>query len=656
MSAYEFYLNGTVIAQPKEWEGFEQEIVRDYKKRFLRIAYPGTFTLTNASGYLRLRELFEADICSIVSFEAYEVCGNIRYQLAKGSIILSDCKWYLERCTVEVELQDEAIGARLDNNVRIPVSPQAPKSKNGVDIEPCQLLNIDVFDPTDPVADYLTPSRAMFDWLDAMQHCIRYMTDSNIEVVSEWYELLPLDQKIAIVNGYQLRTGDTAEDSIRLTYDFNALWLEIALRYNLWIAVRRDNTGNSYLAIEPEGDMFSGTQAFELLNQYGLIQSIDSEKMYSAIEVGDDDGLPNLDLTYSLPFLVLQGFSKERFHFGGVCNMDEVLELTGKWFADTNTIERVVVIEPTSEDYDKDTFIIQYNSYLGSATKGDYLQPGTNPYLYNQQMLNINILNRYSLPSDVGSYYNSQDSGFLASGYGPFNGQQVNQPSTIGASFEYPLTGLIAVLYDDDSTPPNNNVGGAWDIPTQRYTAPSQGYYEFLSTLQWTLSFTGVPIACAMVAEYNRYDSGNVLIDTQRPPSIYYSVPGTYTTNAPQGFVMNSGDYVTITWIRRLIRIVGFFAGRAEMNAQQHTLQTTFIAAGGGLLTSVDPQEARIVTYEFDRIIPVSQWQQLVNDPRLGIGVSHTDGNSKPCHILKAKRDSVKGKTSFTLITERRNA
>lgn len=646
--SFEIYLNGSLVASPKDWDGYEQEIVRDYKKRFLRIAYPGTFTLTNASGYPALRALLLDDLCSIVRFEAYEVCGLARYQIVNGYVVIADAEWNLNDCTCEIEVQDDAIGARVDNNVRIPVSPLADKSKNGVDITPCPTLSIEVFDPSDDAATYLPDARTMYDWLDAMTHCIQYITDSNIAVTSAWYEALDDTEKVALCNGYQLRTADIASDAKRLTYDFQTLWLEVAKRYNLWIAVKRNDSGVSYLAIEPEPDMFSTSQPLNLLHQYELVQSIDRDQLYSAVEVGDEEGIQNLDLTYSLPYLVLQGFSQEKFHFQGTCNTDEVLDLTGKWHADTNTIEKVLVTDPTSDDYDKDTFLIQYNAYTNKAVKGDYLVDGSTPYLYNEQMLNVNILNRYTLPSDVGSYYDSSDSGFMASGNGPQGWGAVTAPVIPGTCFYYPFgSGLTDT---DVTTPPNNNVDGNWDVALQRYTAPAQGFYEFEVYMQMSVDSSA---PAGIDAVFERYDSGNVLLATQTVQVVSSSSPGTYIGSNTASFVLNAGDYVTRTYRRFICRGNVLGADTATIQPLDHYTRTRFIAAGGGVLTNIDTDAARIVKHKFERLIPVSEWQQYVNDPSLGIGVSHTGGAVKSAHIQKATRDVVSGRTTYELISKK---
>lgn len=652
MSRFQIYLNGEQVASPKDWSGYDQEVVRDYKKRFLRVTYPATFTLTNESGYASLRALFESDICGLVRFEAYELCGAARYQVCSGSIVLTDCEWDLDKCTVDIEVQDDGIGERIDNNVRIPVSPLAENSKNGAAIQPALQMDIEVFDPSDAEADYLAPTRGMFDWFDAMEHCLRYMTDGNVTVVSEWYEALPDDQRIAIVNGYQLRTGDTAVNSQKLTYDFNAIWLEIANRYNLWMCVRRNNAGQPFISIEPEQSSFTDESSMTLLHQPGVIQSIDTERMYSAIEVGDEDGIANVDLQYSLPYLILQGFSSEKFHFQGVCNIDEVLDLRGKWHADTNTIEKVLIDQPLSDDYDKDTFIIQYNRYNMRAVKSAYLIPESVPYLYNEQMLNVNILNRYALPSDVGSYFNSQGTGFRASGFGPGGWGAITSPSFDGILyFPFPV---LSVVDSDVTTPPNENPTGTWDVATQRFTAPAQGYYEFEFYMQHTAENLNGSVQSGVSVVVEHYDVSNTLLSSTIVGLTSGFNSETRANANSIGLVMNTGDYITRTYTR-FAASGNFLSYNRGVIIQplDHYTRTKFVAAGGGVLTSVDPDAARIVKYEYERYVTTGEWNELVNDPRRSVLFSRSSQAPIQAHVMKCNRDVVTGKASFTLLAKK---
>ena len=86
-----------------------------------------------------------------------------------------------------------------------------------------------------------------------------------------------------------------------------------------------------------------------------------------------------------------------------MCNTDKALDLVNEWVIDSNVIEDVAV--NGNDDYDDDLFLIQYQEDLLQAKKGDYLQPGTNPYLYNEPLQNAEVIDRYDLPSAVGAFW-----------------------------------------------------------------------------------------------------------------------------------------------------------------------------------------------------------------------------------------------------------
>ena len=583
---------------------------------------------------------------------------------------MADCEWNIEKCTVDVDVQDESISAKVKNNVRIPISPGADRSKNGLVIEPVTPLDISVFDPSAAVGDYITPARKMWDWMDSLRHAIQYMTDGSIEVVSEWYEALPDSERIAIVGGNQLRTADTAELSVRITYDWNDIWLELANRFNLWICVRYDANGIAYLSVEPEADMYVDDVAIEALNQPDLIEYIDRDAIYSAIEVGDDEGLQNLDLTESLPYLVLRGFSKEKFHFQGVCNIDEVLDLVGEWHADSNTIERVLVTQPLEDGYDKDIFIIQYNSYTNNATKGEYVEAGT--YLYNETMQNIEIVNRYNLPSDFGQYFNPVDAGFLASfpGLGPANNDPI-EAVAVNAVELFAFPSGQEITYTNDTIFPGTDPDDNWDIAQQRYTAPAQGFYEFVLDTQIILSYEpfSPPVGQPYTRPFGgvrviveRYDSSDTLISTttlQHVPGFdLRNLPGPWNISFVAQSNLNVGDYVTFTHTRATSRVANPFTPTGPRTVivnpgNNNSVRTTFVATGGGVLTSVDPNAARIVKYEFDRMIPVSEWDILRRDPRSAISTSTSLLLAKTTHASKVTREVVSGNTKFEVIAKR---
>ena len=75
---FTFYINGIETGQPRDFENYEQEVQRDVKTRFLYQSFPGSFTITNASGYPVLRELFVSGTCNTATYQAFQTCAGKR--------------------------------------------------------------------------------------------------------------------------------------------------------------------------------------------------------------------------------------------------------------------------------------------------------------------------------------------------------------------------------------------------------------------------------------------------------------------------------------------------------------------------------------------------------------------------------------------------
>jgi hypothetical protein len=160
---------------------------------------------------------------------------------------------------------------------------------------------------------------------------------------------------------------------------------------------------------------------------------------------------------------------------------------------------------------------------------------------------------------------------------------------------------------------------------------------------------------------FERRDAANVLLgfwefeDTVPIAQAGVFTPvGPYTHTVDQGIVMNATDTVRV-----LFAYTGATAGdplaTGTITARDRTgsaFLTTFVASGGGILTNINPANARILTYSFDRLTTAQQWATLIGDPSMAIQVS-TDDNMKTGHIMSATRNILKGTTSYEIICKR---
>jgi hypothetical protein len=647
--SFTHYIDGIEVNEPNEWPDFEQEIARDFDKRMVTVQYPGDATFTKG-GYRRLRDMFMESDCGIAVYEAYDECDGVRILLVRANIILADCEWNLNRCEVSCSLVDDGIMARIDNNRNIPISPGAAESKNTVAITPVTPIPLEVFTTTTGV--YLAATRSAFDWLACMQHAVRYMTDSNVTLVSSWYNSLPDDERWSLLSGFQLRTGSTATNADRITYTFEDLFLEMAKTYNLWMVVQRDNNGMPFVVIEQEASLFSSAVAADFPWQDNLVQGVDRDQLWATVRVGSADAIKNQAAVQSLPYLVLQGFSEELFHFEGVCNTSAELDLVREFGWDTNLIQAVIA---GNTEHEEKVFVVQYNRTTNEAFASDWLNPGGLPVLYNEQAMNIKVLNRYALPSNVGSYYDALDASFRArrtSSGTDFtdSGTAISAGAFVAAPFE-------ATLLD-----PGGN------YTPSIYTAPSQGFYVFRVSRLWSIITNTFPVTFFNIQKrvvsrirIERRDIANNLVQAfEYSSGPITNTPGLFTAVGPQshvisqGMVLNQDDTVRVQFAYTGTAsgdplATGTIVARDQPDS---IFESTFVATGGGVLTNVDVDAARIITYDFERFTPATRWANMLGDPSLAVRVA-PDDNLKLGHIATATRNISKGTTTYTLICKR---
>lgn len=657
------FLDGIQVGEPKGVQDFTEEIDRNIKERILAVKYASPLTFTH-DGYTYLNDKFIADgYCGEVAYEAYHECDGDTRLCARGVIKISDVKFDLSKCEADAPVTSDGAGANLANNNEIPISPLAPKSKNGVAITPVTTFSLEVFDPDDVIPP---ANRNAWDWWEAMQHAVQYMSDGQQTIVSDWYDALPDTERYAITTGEELRTGAGNEE--RVVWNFKRLFFEIAMKYDLWIGIQRVND-LPVIRVEPQSYWYGTSPTLYHTDLEGLVRAVDIDKLWASVEVGSDIGEREYGATFALPFIVLRGHTKEEFHFAGVCNTKEKLDLVNEWIIDTNVIQDIFV--NGNDEHDDELVIIQYDRSTNDAVQGDYLNPSNLPFLYNEQLLNINVLARYALPSPVGAYFNS-----LAA--------EAQAVRTVTASTEFysgpaGSSALAIVQFDTDFPPDGYDTTNAWGNGTaqgtpvsqanSRYTAAGQGSFNFEFDVRWRVvgsepTLIGGPIPITLFKRislsiaFERYDSGNTLISTQTFTTTPTYALGVFSLNEEVSVSMNTGDYVQV----RYNFIHTDFAPAPTQNGtggapgitvqllDDSVFRTLFIY-GGGYVNGTG-EAPRVITYEFERPIGTAAWVSLTADPRAMVNIGGGPNALTQTHVLNAKRKVFDGSTEWTMIAK----
>ena len=703
---FEHYLNGIQVDEPFGWRDFRQVYERDEDRRFIGLKYEGEVTFAG-SGYDVLRQLKADNYCGLVAYRVFQNCDGDWQEAFYANIILTEIDWNVTRCTAAVTCADSSYGSYIVNNDQIKFRPTTPKSKTGVEIGASVYDGVYVFDPNAVIGDYINennPSNqpgppVMWDWLEAMTHAVRFVSDGNIVgCVSDWYDTLPDDyvdnygQKMAITTGYLLRNVNTIDAFSTFNkerapeYNLQDLWLNVAKKYDLWSAIELYYDGTYRLRIEPR-NYFFGDNALNHPWIQDLIQTNDPAQFFGRINVGTSETIRGVKTDASMPYLLLFGFTTENYSVPIQCNTANALDLLGDFVTDSNVFETTII--GNDDQYDEDVFLCQHWTAFGGAkfaTKGDFINPGVAPYQYNPDLTNEKILNRYSLLG-AAQFIDQNTDGFRADepAFGPIQSVLVNPgntfdpPSPIQHRFRYDyVTPNSPNAFDTSDNYGNGTTQGTpVTLPNSRYTAPLAGYYKFQCQIPFRalrnelITGTGAPRRIRLRVLCERYDATNILLETPldyETPAAQQITTGGSVANPPIWEVyMNATDYVVIKYQFIIINAAWYsFNASWELELQTGAQalgpngnvvgayypwwRTTYIEGFGGNVIAPEPDAVRGTLFKYQRPVNLQDWLQLVGNPALGINVSPDDRPSILAHVKKATRTVNSGAVEWELI------
>ena len=631
------YINGTQVEEPLGWSDFEEELDRDIKERLISVKYSSDLTFTG-QGYAMLKEMYEQNgFCQIITYQALQDCAGTTNICARGVIILADAEWNLTRCEVAVPVIDDALGARVINNKAIPISPTADLTKNGLALTPVPTFAILLHDPQ--TSSLLPDTRDAWDWWDAMNHAIAYITDNEVTLVSDWVGSLSDTEQYCLMDGYMLRTFTAS--TRRVVWTWEELFLDMAGRYNLWLSAERDSSGNPVLRIEPESYFLATGGGVQELDIQDLKRTVDADRLYAGVEIGSEEFIQQVLATpLSMPYIPLLTHGEERYSFSGVCNTSEQLDLKFKFVSDSNVIEDVLL--NNNEDYEEKVFMIQYS--VPPAVGADRSTPWTFDFgagvttPYNEKILNGEILQRYYLQSPVGSNISAPTpfSDFIV-GFGP----------------SVPITAL--------------NTQSAYFTPFVTYTSTVTAFYYFEINFAWRVisnlnyrAGEGANFFLQGRIEYKveRFDSTATLIDTQTFGSNYFYQVGQYNIFFPLASVLNTGDYLVVSY--RFMTSNGYYEVDGSgpenyspvitMSIREESYIILLFSNAGGYITGLG--KGPILKYSFDRHLDLSTWLSLTSSPRNSLDISYTSDVLTSGWVGNAKRNVSTGACTWEVIAE----
>lgn len=579
--AFQFYLDGQLTDQPMNDKELSTSIKRNSSLGALLVTQdvdlewngnnaPGPLEI---SGYFYLKNIFDAGICSEVDIKVIEVLDtNQTVTIYVGVIKVPSLRFKLHQAIVNCQIQDNSFYAYLNNNKSIKYNLQSTSTKNGGNIVPPTIYQVDMF--VGQTGTYLstnTPPETFSGYrlYDVFDFLIRAISDNKVGFYSNFLQQEPM---AFLFDGFAL-TDYTASPNI--TTSFNEIFNECRKIYNLSFYVDYTDYDNPIVVMEPSDRLFQSYSSVSFTDIKDLDLGVNDSRLYGTVRVGAENNPSGAAPEYTMTPASYFTFNNEVFTPLGQCNIDNELDLLTSIHITNNDVNYQV--NGGSSDFYDDIFMVEcenVDNALFTAVAKMYT-PWTavnsvtpNAMFYNYGFTNLQKIgnNGNNIQSFLTNTLATGSTGFRASNSSEFNAGSTD-PYYFGSYLGLPETPLIF----NDVTSPGNYNAGDYNALTGIYTAASDGQYSFagdyvfevsglklcVSTFAITGAGPGLPVGSYsniviadvvyLTARIKHYDIANNLLNTATQQVIINVNQTAANINLNYAANMLTGDYIEWT-------------------------------------------------------------------------------------------------------------
>lgn len=617
-----FLIDGADRGQPTNADDFGVSITEDSKINMRIVSFDNDLVFVGGTFEYIYNNLIDTGGCSLITVEVQYLCAGTWKRLANGYIIVSECTFNLDRCSVSTKLYDDSFSTKINNNKSIPFFSDSNITKNLQPIVPPTVYYVNLFNPANN--QYQTSSNTGFITIyDALKHLVGCMSDNLVGFESDFFrnqiDAFGYGTTLMVSNGRSIRT----DSAVHTNLIFEQLYEALNKKIRLGMVVQRQANGLPLLRIE-NYDYFQQLDAnVNLYDQPNIIFNYDTSQLYASVDFGANPFLNDFECgddteRCSFPQTTFRGFRDETFGVLGECNTSNTLDLSTKDIIfDSNVIENVYRF--ASEDYDNDVILVDSNWFGFAnpifANQGDPL--GVGGHVYNNEYINEQVAENWlgGYPNSLFQYlqgFDPADTAFRAelnfSGSNDPQNWDIN--STAVESF-LAFNG-IPVKYPNEIFDNGNNFADG------RYVIPFDGVYTF--NTQIVKGFTSLPgnISAIYRAKIQRYatDDTTLIQEVFGSPSALQQINTLAHVSASATFVCVAGDIIRTDIIGNSTIGDTLTIPLIWQNVQE--FRTYFegegLPFGRSELVPVDPNDIRRLLYKFDRPLRMEEIEAILDN------------------------------------------
>jgi hypothetical protein len=569
--------------------------------------------------------LIDTGGCSLIRVQVQYLCAGVWKRLTNGYIVVSECVFNLDRCSVTTKLYDDSFSTKINNNKSIPFPLSSNITKNFQPVTPPTKRKVLLFKPSDGTYAYPCYGVSIYD---AFKHLVSCMSDNLVDFDSNYFAFnFANDGNFDLVtNGLSIINEAQDPTSVSFVDLFTALNKKI--RLGMVIEVQPNQ--KPLLRIEPATYFNQQGVSVNLYNQPDITLKYDTAAQYASINFGSNPYLEQHECNGGETACTFfqgsfKGFRDETFGLIGECNTSNVLGLrSDKIVFDTNVIEDTYV--HNNESYNNDTFIIQ--TFWDVSQNQGYARQ-FDPYGIGQKVYNGDYTNDVVAYNWIGGYPNgiySYIQGFNA------GSTQVQATSNSVPLQEWGISDVMTSYYlatfrpylafGNEIIDPSNNFDGT------TYIVPYTGTYTFSTTII-------VNGAYEAYAEFVRSTGAGVFIQNwlEFPYAITDPITNIVVCQLTWVVVCNEGDLININVWARVD--TDYPPINVTIDDTYDIYTTQFDAIGEpfpNVLQPVDPNSILRLIYNFERPLTMTEIEAILDNTSKPISFGMFDD---PLRVIK---------------------
>lgn len=628
-----FLIDGADYGQPTNANDFGFTIAEESTINARIVSFNNDLNFIGGAFEYIYNNLIDTGGCSLIKVDVQYLCAGIWKRLTNGYIVVSECVFDLDRCSVTTKLYDDSFSTKINNNKSIPFYSDSNITKNLQPIVPPEVYYVNLFNPSNNV--YQTNSNTGFITIyDAFKHLVGCMSDNLVDFESDYFRnqinQYGYGTTLMVSNGQAIRS----DSAIHTNLVFEKLYNALNKRLRLGMVLQRQPNGKPLLRIEEYAYFQELNPSVNLYNQPEIKFNYDSTELYASINFGSDPFLNDYECgddsqSCSFPQTTFRGFRDETFGVLGECNTTNKLDLSSTDIIfDTNVIENIFKF--SSQDYDNDVVLID-SDWFGFANpiyaaQGDPL--GVGGHVYNSDYINEQVAENW-----IGGYPNSLYQ--YLQGFDPdltkFRAELDISNSNDSQNWDINSTAIESFLAFNSGTPikyPRELFDNGNNFADGRYVVPFDGVYTFSMKIQKGFTFLPENIQAVYFSQIERYASDDTtLIQSQQGiPTPLVNINQLTSFSASAVFVCVAGDIIRtncfgISTIGSSITIPlvwDFFGSRTHFQGEGRPF-------GRSELVPVDPNEIRRLLYKFDRPLTMTEIEAILDNTSRPISFGRWD-------------------------------